>query len=128
MQTLEIEWQHLDKAGNTCIRCNDTGEALETVVEKLKQECQNCGWDIVFKETKLSEQDIAVSNRILFNQQAIETILPNAHAAESHCQSCCEFTQNPATQCRTIEFNNHSYESIPASLIRQAACEMTQCC
>lgn len=128
MNTLEIEWKHLDKAGNTCVRCSDTGAALQDVVEKLAEECKPCGWDVQFKETKLSEREIAESNLILFNGEAIEDILPNAQAAESHCQSCCEFTGEPSTACRTVEFAGNTYEGIPAFLIRQAACEVAHCC
>ena len=128
MNTLEIEWKHLDKSGNTCIRCSDTGEALQKVVGKLGEECRLCGWDIKFKETKLSESEITESNIILFNGKAIEDILPEAQASESHCQSCCEFTGNLSTSCRTVEFGGNSYEGIPASLIRQAVCEIAQCC
>jgi len=29
MNPLEIEWRHLDKEGNTCVRCSETGAALK---------------------------------------------------------------------------------------------------
>jgi len=128
MKTLEIEWKHLDKEGNTCIRCSDTGEALNKVVAELAEECKPCGWDIKFKETKLTEKDISESNIILFNGNPIEEVLPEAKASESHCESCCEFTINSSTSCRTVEFGGDSYEGIPSSLIRQAACEIARCC
>jgi len=57
MRTLEIEWKHLDKEGNTCILCLDTGEELNQLIGNLANECRLCGWDIKFKETKLSEVD-----------------------------------------------------------------------
>lgn len=128
MNRLEIEWKHLDKSGNTCIRCSDTGEALQNVIEKLAVECEPCGWDVKFKETKLSESEIPESNIILFNGKAIEDILPEAKASESHCQSCCEFTGDSSTSCRTVEFDGNTYEEIPSSLIRQAVCVIAQCC
>ena len=127
MKRLEIEWRHLDKEGNTCIRCSDTGEALHSVVEKLAAECKPCGWDITLKETKLTEKDIHESNIILFNGKPIEEVLPKASASESHCDSCCEITGKP-TACRTVEFEGQRYEGIPALLIRQAVCEIAQCC
>ncbi len=128
MKILEIEWRHLDKEGNTCIRCSDTGEALHRVVTELTEECRPCVWDIKFKETKLTEKEISQSNIILFNGKPIEHILPNAVASESHCQSCCKLTGNSSTNCRTIELDGSSHESIPLYLIRQAACEIAQCC
>jgi hypothetical protein len=124
---LEIEWRHLEKDGITCIRCSDTGEALDEVISKLADECKPCGLDIIFKETKLGEQDISESNIILFNGKPIESVLPEAKASESCCESCCELLGSP-TFCRTLEFNGKSYEGIPSSIIRQAVCEIAQCC
>ncbi|WP_078118523.1 DUF2703 domain-containing protein [Thiosocius teredinicola] len=128
MNMIEVEWKHLDKSGNTCVRCSDTGEALEEVVQELANECAPCGWKIKLRETKLSKKQISESNSILVNGIPIESILSGAKAAESHCQSCCEFTGNPTTSCRTVEFQGVSYEGIPAGLIRKAICEVAQCC
>lgn len=128
MNTLEIEWKHLDVAGNTCIRCADTGEDLLDVVEKLSEECEPCGWRISFKDTRLSVDEIPESNTILFNGKPIEKLLPTAKASESHCQSCCEFTGNDSTHCRTVELGGETYEAIPGELIRQAVCAIAGCC
>ncbi len=46
MNTLDIEWQHIEESGNTCIRCTDTGDALQDVIARLAEECKPCGWDI----------------------------------------------------------------------------------
>ena len=128
MITLTIEWRHLSREGNTCIRCSDTGETLEQVVEQLARECRPQGWEIRFVETRLSVDEISESNLILFDGKPIEDILPGAYRSDSHCPSCCEFTGVPSTVCRTLEFDGETHESIPASLIRQAACELTRCC
>ena len=128
MNTLDIEWQHIEESGNTCIRCADTGETLEDAITKLAMECKPCGWDIHFKETRLSVDQIKQSNSILFNGKAIEDILPKAKVAENHCQSCCEFTGDAETYCRTLEVEGTIHEAIPAALIRQAICEVAQCC
>ena len=111
MKTLEIEWKHLDKEGNTCIRCSDTGKALHKVVAELAEECRPHGWDIKFKETKLTDKEILESNIILLNGKPIEKILPNAFAGESDCQSCCKSTGSSSTSCRTIEFDGKTYRS-----------------
>jgi predicted nucleic acid-binding Zn-ribbon protein len=129
MKHLEIEWRHLDKAGNTCHRCTDTGVALAEIMASLVTECQPCGWNITFKETKLDETAIAESNMIRINGVPIENILPNATASTSHCVSCCElFTGSQTTACRTVAVDEQSYEAIPVSLIRQAVCTVAQCC
>ena len=128
MKTLEIEWKHFEKEGNTCIRCSDTGQALNKVAAELAEECRPYGWDIKFKETKLAEKGISESNVILLNGKPIEKILQDSVAGESYCQSCCELTGNSSTSCRTIEFDGKIYESIPSYLIRQAVCTIARCC
>lgn len=127
MKSLTIEWRHLDKAGNTCVRCSDTGAELDAVAASLAAECRPCGWEIGLRETRLDERRIAQSNLLLFNGIPIENLLPNAGASENHCESCCEFTGHP-TFCRTLAVGDRSYEAIPAALIRQAACNLMQCC
>ena len=128
MRVLEIEWRHLDKEGNTCIRCSDTGQTLHRVAAELAEECRPHGWEIKFRETKLTEKEIQESNTILVDGKPLEKILKNATAGWSLCPSCCELTGDSQTCCRTIEFEGKTYESIPAHLIRQAVCEIAQCC
>lgn len=128
MKTLEIEWRHLEKDGYTCVRCSDTGQALSEVVSKLASECKSSGLEIKYKETKLTEKDISESNLILFNGEPIESVIPEANASQSHCESCCEITGKSTTSCRTLEISGKSYEGIPESIIRQAVCEIAQCC
>jgi len=127
MKRLEIEWRHLDKAGNTCIRCADTEAALKEVASSLATECAPRGWEIALKETKLTEKEIAESNMILVNGVPIEILL-GAGTAQSHCASCCEVVGEESVCCRTIEHEGRSYEAIPARLIRQAVCAVAQCC
>lgn len=128
MKSLEVEWRHLEKDGHTCVRCSDTGEALKEVVAKLASECKPYGVEITYKETKLTEKDISESNIILFNGEPIESVVPEAKASESHCESCCEITGDSTTSCRTLEISGESFEGIPESVIRQAVCEIAGCC
>ena len=37
MNTLKIEWKHLDVEGETCNRCYDTGENLNQEVKRLNR-------------------------------------------------------------------------------------------
>ena len=126
MKTLEIEWKHLDVEGKTCTRCSYTGDALQEAIGKLAEECKSLGWEIKFKETKLTAKNISESNVILFNGKSIEALLPEVRASESHCETCSELT-GKSTSCRTVEFGGNSYGGIPASLIRQVVCQITQC-
>lgn len=131
MNKLTIEWRHLDieKDGvaSTCARCADTGEELANVVESLARECGAKGVKISFKETKLAPSKVAQSNLVLFNGAPIEEVLPGAFAAKNECRSCCELI-GEQTDCRTVEYGGKTYETIPAELIRQAACAVARCC
>ncbi len=101
---------------------------LTSVIDDLARECAPCGWNIRYAETPLTADDIAQSNIILFNGQPIEDVLPEASAGESHCQSCCEFTGSSETACRTVTVGDKRHEAIPAALIRQAVCQIANCC
>jgi hypothetical protein len=120
MKPLEIEWRHLDKDGNTCERCSDTGATIRGLLDTLAQELNVQGWAVAFKETLLTENQVPESNSVYFNGIPIETLLPNARRSDNCCASCGEILGSP-TMCRTIEQDGQIYEAIPAALIREAA-------
>ena len=127
MQTIIIEWRHLDIAGKTCQRCGDPGAELRTAITRLQNECGPRGVNILFQETKLTGNEIVHSNTILINGAALETILPDAQASENCCTSCADLTGRPE-QCRTLVYLGQEYETIPQDLIRQAVCRIGGCC
>ncbi len=57
MNSLEIEWRHLDKDGKTCDRCSDTGETVRAACADLVRELEPKGWKVALKETLLTDQD-----------------------------------------------------------------------
>lgn len=127
MQTIIIEWRHLDVAGETCQRCGDTGMELSLAIERLQAECAPKGVDIVFRETLLTADEIAQSNTILINGLPLEMILPHSLASASCCASCGDLTGQPR-QCRTLVHLGQEHEVIPQELIRQAVCQIGGCC
>lgn len=127
MKTLEIEWRHLDKDGRTCLRCSDTLQSLQQVIRQLGAECAPQDVHIVYRETKLPTEQLSQSNLILFNGVPLESVLLGASASESECPSCGDLCGQPNV-CRTVTIGGHTFEAIPASLIRQAACIAAQCC
>jgi hypothetical protein len=131
MKKLTIEWLHLDVEtdgeATTCVRCAGTGEALADVVEALAHECRPTAVEISFKETKLAPSEVSRSNLVLVNGVPIEDVLPGASSSQNACQSCCELIGRE-TDCRTVEYGGETYETIPAALIRQAACAVAGCC
>jgi len=119
MKQLNIEWRHLDKEGNTCERCSNTGEMVKNAYETLQKELQPRGWSVTFQETLLTESEIPESNMILINGIPFERLLPDAETSENCCESCGEIL-GASTRCRTIERRGRTYETIPASLILEA--------
>lgn len=133
MDHLQIEWQYLDRSDesetrNTCVRCSETGESLDSVIKDIATECRPAGWHITFEETKLTTDALSQSNMILLNGVPIEDVLPNAKASTSYCRSCCDMIGDPGASCRTVEVGGEAYEAIPTSLIRQAVCHVAECC
>ncbi len=127
MTTLEIEWRHLEKDGRTCLRCSDTLQSLQQVIAQLAAECAPHGVRIAYRELKLSPEQLSQSNLILFNGVPLEAVLPGASVAENECSSCGDLCGEPSF-CRTVSVGGHTFEAIPATLIRQAACAVAQCC
>jgi len=126
MKMLTIEWKHLDKDGATCVRCRDTGKTLTEVVGELERECKEAGVRVVFRETLLGMSRTRESNQILFNGMPLEELLPGAAPGENACASCCDLL-GQETSCRTIVSEGRTYEAIPESLIREAACRAVGC-
>ena len=54
MQTVTVEWRHLDKDGVTCDRCAETGSGIMELVQQMDVECRPSGVRIQFTETRLS--------------------------------------------------------------------------
>lgn len=120
MRTLNIEWRHYDKKGQTCDRCSATGKSVKEVVAALTAELAGQDVAVTFVETPLPEEQMPESNLIIFNGTPLEEILAEAGASESHCASCSCLT-GTNTVCRTIEYHGKTFEEIPEELIREAA-------
>ncbi len=127
MKTVEVEWMHLDKEGNTCNRCDNTGKEVREIVSRLNIECAPQSVKVKLHETKLTELEIENSNLILINGTPLEDLIPNARASDSSCSSCGEITGKEES-CRTIVQFDSVYETIPQRLIRDAVCQVAKCC
>lgn len=126
MKTLTIEWKHLDRDGDTCDRCGNTGRTLRKTVSALRRQCRPCGVAIKLIETKLPARRLQESNAILFNGVPLEIALGDAKVRESDCGSCATLL-GQASQCRAVERRGKTYEAIPEKLIREAACRVADC-
>jgi len=127
MRTVNIEWRHLDVDGSTCERCDNTGDEVKKAVDALNRECAPQGVSFTLQETSLDADALAESNAILIDGKYIEELLPKAERSSSECCSCGDLV-GESVECRTVEVGGKSHETIPAELIRTAACEVASCC
>lgn len=119
MQKLLIEWKHYAKEGKTCERCSDTGNNLAQVLKDIQGEYISKGIEIELHETELTESMMAESNMILINGAPLETLIPSAKVEENNCCSCGEMT-GKQTNCRTVCYQDETFEKIPPELIKLA--------
>lgn len=118
MRIIRIEWKHYDKEGETCTRCNTTGDNIKAALEAISEDRSRKKIKIDYKETILEADKMPESNTVIINGQKIEDIL-NAKASENYCHSCSCLAGSD-TNCRTIELSGQSYESIPKEMILEA--------
>ncbi len=115
---LDIEWKHLDVAGETCDRCTGTIVTIRQVIEELRQEGKLNRVSVRVRETPLPQARIAESNQVLINGTPLEEIL-SAGVAETSCPSCSSLTGHSSCS-RAVEHEGTVFEEIPAPLIRSA--------
>ncbi|MEW6648270.1 MAG: sigma-70 family RNA polymerase sigma factor [Pseudomonadota bacterium] len=127
MKKVTVEWRHLEVGGATCERCGDTGEEVRNAVAALNQECLPRNVWFELRDTPLSATELAQSNSLLIDGRPIEQLLPDTRVGRSDCLSCGTLVGTDAV-CRTLEQDDTRYETIPARLIRDAACRAVDCC
>ncbi len=116
--TMTIKWQRLLSEGETCPRCGSTEEELDKAVIILDQALAAMGIKVVLEKDSLSAQefdkDPLRSNRILINDRPLEDYI----AAKTGQSPCCD--ECGSADCRTVEVEGETYETIPSALIVQA--------
>jgi len=121
MNKLLIEWKHFDVNDATCERCTKTGYNLKLAIEELRKKYGTKGIDIVFKETKLTKDQMPESNQILLNEQLLENFIPSAKSGENCCNSCSDLIENVQNcNCRTVNIGSDVHEEVPVDLIMKA--------
>ena len=118
MKVLKIEWKHFDKNGKTCDRCSSTGINLNKVISEIAPALTLQGYSIEYKETALEAKDMPESNSVLINNIAIEKLL-NASVGTNACTSCGNLIDS-ACNCRTVTFDDVTYEAIPEEILKEA--------
>jgi hypothetical protein len=116
MKTIKIVWQRLvDEQGSTCDRCSSTEQELDKAVRFLQKTLAPAGVHFSLEKKALDMQEVAPepsqSNRIWIDGRPLEKWL-GAKVGKSPCGAPCE-----GMECRTLEQNGTSHETIPAELI-----------
>lgn len=119
MKTLTIEWQRLlDEQKKTCERCGSTEQETEKAVQSLRQALNPVGIDVSLVKKAIDPEsfrkDVLQSNKILIAGKTLEEWL----GAGTGQSPCCEVCGD--AECRTVEFADQTYETIPADLIVRA--------
>ena len=119
MQKLRIRWQRLvNETGQTCPRCGETGDTVETAFYKLRQSLAELNIEVeLIKETldfSIFTKDPLQSNRIWIGGKPLEEWI-GATVGESQCCEVCG-----DSECRTISTDQNTFETIPENLIIRA--------
>ncbi len=119
MKTLTIRWQRLlNDNEQTCPRCRQTGETVETAFAQLKKALAEVDIDVVLNQEALDfatfTKDPLQSNCIWIGGKLLEDWLGGTTGQSQCCDACGD------SECRTISVGPNTFESIPENLIIKA--------
>ena len=119
MKQLLITWQRLiNTQGNTCPRCQGTGEAVERAVERLRLTLEPLGVSPVLERHELDEATFrdqpSESNRIWIAGKPLEDWIEGQTGSSPCCNECGD------NECRTVEVEGTVHEVIPEDLLVRA--------
>ncbi len=117
MKILPVKWQRLVHGGETCHRCQGTGEEVAKAVDLLTARLARFGIRVALETVELDlatwQADPDQSNRIWLAGRPLEQWLDGQVGHSVCCGVCGE------EECRTLELEGKTYETIPADLIVQ---------
>lgn len=115
---LAIKWQRLVQGGEACPRCQGTGAEVHQAVEALRARLAPSGIRVSLETAELDlaafKADPGQSNRIWLAGRPLEEWLDGRVGHSPCCGPGGE------AECRTLELEGQTYETIPANLIIQA--------
>lgn len=122
-RVVTIKWQRLvDEKGRTCERCGSTEKELKKAFQALERSLSGMGVKVVLEKETLTSvefaEDASESNRIWLGGRPVEEWL-DAKVGKNLCGSCCEVV-GAKVECRTIQVDGKTYETIPKDLIMRA--------
>lgn len=119
MKTLTIRWQRLvNESGQTCTRCEETGNTVKTAFDKLKKALAVLDIEVELEKETLSflifTKDPLQSNRVWIGGRPLEEWI-GATVGKSQCCDVCG-----DSECRTISTGQSTFDAIPEDLIIRA--------
>jgi hypothetical protein len=115
---MRIEWQRLITDEKTCPRCGGTEEELDKAVATLKQSLAPLDIEVTLEKRAISIEEFKEapleSNQILINSRPLEHYVGGT-VGQSQCCDVCG-----PEDCRTINVDGQTYETIPSKIIIQA--------
>jgi hypothetical protein len=118
MKDLHIKWQRLVHGSETCPRCAATGAETQKAVGVLTSRLAAFGIRVTLEIVELDlasfQADPSQSNRLWLAGKPLEDWLAAGVGHSACCVVCGE------EECRTLELEGKTYETIPAVLIVQA--------
>jgi len=120
MMSLPIIWQRLVSSdGKTCDRCQATHQEMQQAVSKLKEVLHPLSIEPTLEIRAIDPKSFAAtpseSNRIWIAGRPMEEWL-GAKVGSSRCCSVCG-----GSECRTVEVEGTTFETIPGKLFLRAA-------
>ena len=120
MKPLPIVWQRLvSPEGKTCERCSATYQQMERAIAKLRQSLRPLGIEPSLEIREIDQRSFKAnpseSNRIWIAGKPMEEWL-GASIGSSPCCSVCG-----TSECRTVEVEGTTFETIPENLFLKAA-------
>ena len=119
MTTLTIQWQRLiNESGQTCERCKNTGDAVETAFKKLQKALRELGIEVKLETKSIDysafKNDPLQSNQIWIGGKPLEEWIGGTVGQSQCCDVCGD------NECRTILISKTTFETIPEEPIIRA--------
>jgi len=119
MTTLTIQWQRLINDSNqTCDRCKNTGDAVETAFKKLQKALAVLSIQVKLETKSIDysafKNDPLQSNQIWISGKPLEEWIGGSVGQSQCCDVCGD------SECRTISIGTNTFETIPEELIMRA--------
>ncbi|MCX7832048.1 MAG: DUF2703 domain-containing protein [Actinobacteria bacterium] len=118
MKKIIIRWFRLVENGETCPRCAETEKELEDAYKALKESLSAVNINLELIKEEITKEDFEKnplkSNLLTINGKSLEHWLGGKSGSSKCCSVCGD------KECRTVEIDGKTYETIKSELITKA--------